>query len=274
MKMFIRIIFVSIFVSSCFPLFAEYIFLKDGSILEAKVLSETNTQMKVSIDGQNQDIPRNKILRVLFDAEFKKFVYLKKTDGKTVEGYIVDQDSENYTIREKLDSPAEYPVDKKDIVAVSKEKLVSRGVYYGLGIIPGGAQFYVKKDLKGGLFLGGSIVSCGFFAYSYADYKKKKKDYNNLGRNLPQKEYDDKHDAWTKSSKMALYSLILAGTVYAANWVDVVFFSAPDFNTKSEVPKKAYLDLHIGEPLAVGRGSSPILSARDMPVSVGLGMSF
>lgn len=274
MKLFFRFAAASVFVCLCFPAFAEFIFLKDGSILEGKVLSETNTQMKVNVDGTTRDIARNKILRVLFDAEFKKYVYLKKSDGKTVEGYIVDQDAENYTVREKLESPAEFPVEKKDIVAVSKEKLVSRGVYYGLGVIPGAAQFYVKKDLKGGIFLGSSIAAWGFFTYSYMDYRKKKKDYENLDRNLPQSKYDDKHDAWKKSSKTALYSLIAAGTIYAANWVDVLFFSAPDFSSAKDEPKKAYLDFRIGDPMASGQRFEPLFSAKETPVSIGLGMTF
>jgi len=263
--------FIAVFAPTAY---AEHIFLKDGSIFEAKIVSETDKQMKINKSGAITTLDRSKILRVRFDADYQKQIYIKKTDGKTVEGFIVEEDSEYYTIRERLDSPAEFKVERKEVVAISQEKYVSKGTYYALGIIPGGSQFYVKKDIKGAIFLGSSVAAYGFTGYSFYSYKKKRDDYRSVPRGQPQSAYDSKYNAYKSASNMLTASLITCGVIYLAHWADVLFFSAPDFSTKQDAPKKAYLDLHIGEPLPQQFNTSNMFLSKEMPLSVGIGMTF
>jgi hypothetical protein len=198
-------------------------------------------------------IDRIKILRTLFDESYKKKVYIKKTDGKTAEGFIVDEDSTYYTIRDSLESPAEYKIDRKDVVAVSSEKLISKGTYYALGVIPGASQFYAGKDLKGTIFLGSSIAAWGFTGYSYYYYSKAKKDYHNVPRGSSKSTFDSKYMKYQNGSTMVIAGLSVSGVIYIAHWVDTIWFSAPDFSTTTNEPKKsASFDLYFA-PVSYGR---------------------
>jgi hypothetical protein len=261
----------------CFPAFGEYVFLKDGTIIPSKVISETDTQTKIQADGITRTIPRSEILRVRYDADFYNCIYLKKRDGGILSGYIVEDMADSYILREKLESPDEIKIEKQIILAVSKERFYSRGAYYSLGIIPGGSQIYVKKDMKGALFMGGNAAAWGFSGYSYYNYRKKKDEYESLGRGYSPSTYNRKYDNYKRSYQIFISSLIVSGLAYVAHWTDVILFSKPDFFNGGEVKKTAFFDFRINTPgISACRGKSgiPDQDTERNSVDFGVGLRF
>jgi hypothetical protein len=237
-------------------LHAESFFLKDGSITEGHIVLETDAATKIKLgDNKIITIDRKKILRVVYDTAYKKKVYLKLSNGKLAEGYIVEEDRSEYTIRDRLDSPAEYKLDKKDVVAVSKEKLISKGGYYSLGIIPGAAQFYAGKDVEGGIFLGTFLASMGFFGYAYWDYDTKHKAYLAVPRGG---DFNTPFTAYQNSSYVFIASISLAGAVYLLNWIDVLFIAIPDFGQGKKGAQNA---VFFNIAMASGGASSQFISS-------------
>lgn len=215
---------------------AESIFLRDGSITEGKIEGETDRAMRVRLSsGKIVNIERSKILRVAYDEAYKKRVYLKRTNGKLIEGHVVEESGSEYTLRDNLDSPAEYKLDKKDVLAISGEKFISKGTYYALGALPGIAQLYADRDLEGGIFLGSSIASLGFAGYAYYDMSKKHDAYKAVPRGSPQADFDSKYNAYKSSANLFLVSLGIFGAIYIANWIDVIFFAKPEFVEKKKI---------------------------------------
>jgi len=102
-------------------------------------------------------------------------------------------------------------------------------------LIPGWGQFYRGSSLKGTLFLAGSVLAGGAFAYTHATYQEEADDFKAAERRYEaatrEEELaarwaevldraDDADRAWDRR-QIALGAL--AG-IYALNLVDVVFF--------------------------------------------------
>lgn len=103
--------------------------------------------------------------------------------------------------------------------------------YYLRGIVPGWGQFYADRTIKGYIFLGAFIFTAGFTGYSIYDFYQKKSAYDESG--LSQSEYNSRWDKYQKAADLTLYSAVAFGAVYVINWVDLLFFSKPDFNNTS-----------------------------------------
>ena len=132
------------------------------------------------------------------------------------------------------------------------------GGYYLRGIIPGWGQIYAQQNLKGYAFLGAFLAAGALTVWSGIQYKSAKEDYNGLGSNLPQSEYDDEYDKYKFSTNMFLYSGIVTGVIYLANWLDILFITEPAFsrnNISSNVNFR--INLTDGNNLYASRSSKP-----------------
>jgi len=105
---------------------AEYIFLKDGSIVECKILDETPDLITARVKGRKSVFSRNTIIRVLYTKFYMGKVYIYKTDGKELEAYIVDEDQESYTVRTDIRKPDEFKIRRVDVEFVSRKKEAGR----------------------------------------------------------------------------------------------------------------------------------------------------
>jgi hypothetical protein len=105
---------------------AEYIFLKDGSIVECKILDETPDLLTVRVKGIKTVFSRNNIIRVLYTKFYMGKVYIYKTNGKVLEAYIVDEDQEYYTVRADIRKPEEFTIKRTDVEFVSRNKDAGR----------------------------------------------------------------------------------------------------------------------------------------------------
>lgn len=115
---------------------AEVVFLRDGRIVEGKVLNETPAAVTVKKrDGSLAEFGRGAVLRILYTDVYMGKVYIHKTDGKVVEAYVVDEDRDSYTVRTDLNSPKEMVIKRQDVLFMArknpsalKEKVAQRHV--------------------------------------------------------------------------------------------------------------------------------------------------
>src|SRR4030042_898474 len=102
---------------------AEYIFLKNGCIVECKILDETPDVFTVRLkDGRKLVFLRNNIIRVLYTKFYMGKVYIYKMNGKVLEAYIVEEDQENYTVRTNISKPEEFTIKRIDVLFIARKK--------------------------------------------------------------------------------------------------------------------------------------------------------
>ena len=104
------------FATATSPLFAESVFLKDGSIVEGAITAETSTTLTVIMPNKlKTEIPRTEIIRVLQNGDYKKPATIRKKDGTEMTIYIVEERNDAYIARTALTSPNEISIPKQDI---------------------------------------------------------------------------------------------------------------------------------------------------------------
>lgn len=104
--------------------YSEAVFMKDGKIYEGRISGGDDNRIKLFLtSGGNKEIERKDILRVLVHTRYKDRIYLTQNNGVTIEGYIVNEDNENYILRSTLDSSEEIkiPRDKVETISVKRE---------------------------------------------------------------------------------------------------------------------------------------------------------
>ena len=130
---------------------------------------------------------------------------------------------------------------KKEVVAKVTEPEeaapgdITAAGYYLRGIVPGWGQFYTGHNIKGWVYSGVFAVTAVGTVVGIMNMNSAKKKYKDLGPNLSQSEYDSKYDAYESAAGQAKLFMILMGAAYVANWVDIVFFSRPDFSSQANL---------------------------------------
>lgn len=117
------------------------------------------------------------------------------------------------------------------IVEGDKELItpITKAGYYGRGAVPGWGQIYAENSTSGYIMIGLFSAAALFTGYATYDYYAKKDAYESA--DPPQTEIDSKFSDWEKSYDMLLYSFVGIGAVYLYNWVDILFFSTPEFSS-------------------------------------------
>jgi len=129
MKIIIFSLLISIFPFLSENLFsAEHVFLKNGTIIEGRIIGANNRQVKIDDKSKIFLIPRYKILRIIYNDLYKKkvYVYYKGNKRKTEEGYLVHQTAYYYYLRKELNSPQEKRIYKKYVLFVSQNPVKLR----------------------------------------------------------------------------------------------------------------------------------------------------
>jgi len=122
--------------------------------------------------------------------------------------------------------------------------------YYLRSIIPGWGQFYMGRSLKGYMFLGGFLAAGGFMGYAVFNFYSKRDDYRGMTSGTDA-QFQESYDTAMTAGKVAMVSVILLAAVYAGHWVDILFFSNPDWDKMGfygDIEEGAYLSFD-----AVGR---------------------
>ncbi len=101
---------------------AEYLFLKNGTVIEGRILNESPSSMTVlTNDGKTVNVKRSTVLRVMYTQLYRGKLYIQKTDGRVLEAYIIDEDQEYYTVRPELNSPKEFTIRRDDVLFMTRK---------------------------------------------------------------------------------------------------------------------------------------------------------
>ena len=103
------------------PLYSEYVFLKDGAIIEGVITSDAAGSVTIrDKDKKIRQIPRTNIMRILYTELYMGKVYVQKIDGKNVICYMVDEDRESYTFRKELFNPEEFKLRRDQVLFMAR----------------------------------------------------------------------------------------------------------------------------------------------------------
>lgn len=223
----------TIFMLFTASLFAESVFLKDGSIVEGKIVKEDDLKIDLQLsDGVVREIERANIIRTLYHGKYKDKKFINRNDGTELEAYIIDEDAEFYIIRKDLQSSVEIKIAKDEVRIISKERIIEQynvpAGYYLRGIVPGWGQVYSGHEVKGTIFAISFLGSATWAIIANINYKKSKDKYNTLTLENTEEEFDRAYNKEKKDGKIALVSIITTSVIYALNWGDIVFFSKPE----------------------------------------------
>ena len=99
----------------------EYIFLRDGQIIEGTIVGENAKTVSVrKKDNQQETYQRENIMRILYTELYMGKVHVQKIDGKGVTGFMVDEDRNTYTFRKELNSPEEFTIPRDKVLFISR----------------------------------------------------------------------------------------------------------------------------------------------------------
>ena len=82
---------------------AEFIYLKDGQVLQGKIIGETQSEITVQTRFQVKKVSRNDITRIMYGERKMEKIFLLMNDGSTQTGFLVDQDAAQVIIRDRED---------------------------------------------------------------------------------------------------------------------------------------------------------------------------
>jgi hypothetical protein len=112
---------LSLFLNSAF---AETVYLKDGQVLDGKIIGETTSEITVRTKFMTKRINRDNILRIMYGERKMEKIYLLMNDGTTQTGFLVDQDASQVIIRDQENSPQERSIPKSTIRQMSNSDIV------------------------------------------------------------------------------------------------------------------------------------------------------
>ena len=124
MKVVIKISALAMMLFSAHVLYAEYLYLNDGQVVQGKILSEDSESYIVETKYQRRKIKRSDVTRIMYGERKLERIYLLMRDGTKLDGYKVDEDAEKVIIREQENSPSEKTISKKDIKQMSGSEII------------------------------------------------------------------------------------------------------------------------------------------------------
>jgi hypothetical protein len=106
----------------CMTARADHIFLTSGAIIKGTVVSQTpeKTQFKKT-DGTVVSYDADKIMRILYTDLYMGQQYIRLTDGKVIQAYLVDEDRTTYTFRKDITSPREFTIPRQKILFMARK---------------------------------------------------------------------------------------------------------------------------------------------------------
>jgi hypothetical protein len=154
----ITLIFIVTFISvlSETAVFAEFIYLNDGQVLQGKIVSEDTKEIVVETKFQKRTIRRDDVLRIMYGERKMEKVFLLMNDGTLRNGFKVDEDATQIFMRDTEDSPKEYTIPKSQIKQISGNEIVllSPSIAVRLGI-------FMPLNSKGAKLKAGPAVYAG-----------------------------------------------------------------------------------------------------------------
>ncbi len=104
------------------PLAAEAVFLKDGSIVNGTIETDSADAVTLRLsDKKLKRILRKDIMRILYTELKMTKIYIQKRDGDGLVAYMVDEDRVSYTFRKDLYQPVEFVLNRNDVLFISEK---------------------------------------------------------------------------------------------------------------------------------------------------------
>ncbi len=99
------------------PAGAEHLFLKNGKIITGKIVNENAARFTVRTeDGKTVTVERADIMRIQYANIYLGRQYVRLTDGRVIESYLVDEDQDSYTFRNELFNTEEFTVPRSKVL--------------------------------------------------------------------------------------------------------------------------------------------------------------
>ena len=113
---------IAVIIQFSYSAFAEFVFLKDGSIIEGKILSDTaDTLTLKDKEGRTREIPRGRVMRTLYTNLNMSKLFIQKRNGESFVAYLVDEDRDDYLFRYELYKAEEFKVSRKEILFMAEK---------------------------------------------------------------------------------------------------------------------------------------------------------
>jgi len=214
-------------------LFAEFIFLKDGKIIEGEIVKESDKEisLKEKESGKAVQIPRKNIMRVSYGELDKEKVYVYKNDGSIYEGFQVDENKFAYTFRKDLYKPAEIQIPKKKIKTISKERVTKAGPKLSGAVLrsslfPGWGQYYSQNKTTAYIWWGSTAAVIGGSTFLFLNKQSTWDDYmaKKSGSKSDFTKSFNKAQSAAHLFDAAMFSL---ASLWLFNVADVWLFSGP-----------------------------------------------
>lgn len=160
--------------------FAEFVFVKNGSIIEGKIIKQNdNITIIRNKNGKKTSLERNKILRTIFNNDFKNKKFIYKLDGDLVHSHIVYENNASYFCRDNVLINDEYIILKKDINFISKKKVLFKTNGSVKGKILNNADEQIMSRTKR------SKVWFSNYVFNNVDVYSEDENFNYLGHFAP-----------------------------------------------------------------------------------------
>lgn len=100
---------------------AESVFLKDGSIIQGSIVSDTaDTITMYTTEKKTVEIQRSRIMRILYTELYMGKIFVNLIDGSVIQVYMVDENRDTFTFRKDLYKPEEMVVKREDVLFTTR----------------------------------------------------------------------------------------------------------------------------------------------------------
>lgn len=104
------------------PVFAEYVFLKSGKVVEGKIVEDkARTVVVLKADGSREEVARDDILRINYTKMYTGKLSIMKSNEEVFDAYIVEEDQNTVTFRTEWESPREFTMNRDDILFMTRK---------------------------------------------------------------------------------------------------------------------------------------------------------
>lgn len=119
---FVKFISVAVMLLFSITAHAAYIFLKSGEIKKGTIVKDHIVYIVLELeDGKKNEIKYKDIMRTIYTKLNLNKIYIQKRDGKSIEAYKVDEDSETITFRKVLNKPEEFKLNRSEILFIAEK---------------------------------------------------------------------------------------------------------------------------------------------------------
>ncbi|MBI3394350.1 MAG: hypothetical protein HY042_00795 [Spirochaetia bacterium] len=205
--------------------YADALILRNGEVLQGTIVSQSRTQVSISIAGQIRIVPKGDVVRLVFgsgDEEIQKQEKLRREES------FRQREAERRKIEEERERQRS-----------TDRRLIPLDVLWRSALAPGWGQHYAHRDdqaiLVGGIFFGTALVGWEFRKTALAA----KRDYDNISTGTKMAAFAgapagaalllDSAAKGAYQTRVERHNRVMnvLGLIYAAQLVHAAFFTGP-----------------------------------------------